>query len=338
MDLVEKIQKMESVPECTKNDSIVMGVLGAIEEGILIKGDIIPSVNQLSSKLGYARETVVKAYNELKDRGLVNSRKGIGYFIENENTNQKLKIALVMYGFLNFQQSFYNAFRKTLDDNYLIDVFFHHNNLEIYKTILNQINGKYGFYVIAPIQNVDDAEKYLETFLSDRLVIVDRFQYISNQVSYVAQEFGKNLSIVLESLLERINEFERLVLFFNNYSDYPIEILLSFQKFCRIHNIRNEIFEEYDEAYIKKNTVYLTIGDNDLWELLKECKLKGYVLGKEIGVLSHNDSIEKEIIEGGITTFSTDFKYMGKLTAEIIKNRKPNQMILPNILIRRNSL
>jgi DNA-binding LacI/PurR family transcriptional regulator len=71
---------------------------------------------------------------------------------------------------------------------------------------------------------------------------------------------------------------------------------------------------------------------------LKECKERGYVLGKDIGIISHNDSPEKEIIEGGITTFSTDFKSMAKQAAEFVKNRIATKVILPSILIRRNSL
>jgi DNA-binding transcriptional regulator YhcF (GntR family)/sulfur transfer complex TusBCD TusB component (DsrH family) len=337
MTLIEKIEETGKVLEFNKNDTIVIGITNAIEEGIISRGDNIPSVNQLSANLGYARETIVKAYSELKERGIINSKKGIGYFVENENTNQKLKIALVMYSFQNFQQVFYNSFRKALGENYQIDVFFHHNNFEIYKTILNQIQAKYGFYVIAPIQ-VEDAEKLLQGFSSEKLLIVDRFQHINNQVSYIAQEFKINLTNVLESLTDRIKEFSEFVFFYRKDADYPKELLVAFKDYCKKYQIKNTIYDEYDEQNLQKNTVYLAIGDNDLWELLKECKERGYVLGKDIGIISHNDSPEKEIIEGGITTFSTDFKSMAKQAADFVKNRIATKVILPSILIRRNSL
>jgi DNA-binding transcriptional regulator YhcF (GntR family)/histidinol phosphatase-like enzyme len=338
MSLLKKIEEVSKVMDYTKNDSIVLGIINSIDDGLILRGDSIPSVNQLSSQLGYARETVVKAYAELKLRGILNSKKGVGYFIENENTNQKLKIALVMYSFQAFQQVFYNSFRKALGENYQIDVFFHHNNLDIYKTILNQIQTKYGYYVVAPIQYVEGAESLLINFQSDRLLIIDRFQFVSDQVSYISQEFKNNMTLVLENLKNRINEFDEFIMFYKKKSDFPRELLFAFTDFCQKHKIKNAIYDEYDEQYLKKKTVYLAIGDSDLWELLKECKARSYVLGVEIGIISHNDSIEKEIIEGGITTFSTDFKSMAKMAAEVIINKKQMKMILPSILIRRKSL
>jgi DNA-binding transcriptional regulator YhcF (GntR family) len=338
MTLIEKIRDTGKILEFNKNDTIVNGITNAISEGIISRGNNLPSVNQLSSNLGFARETIVKAYSELKERGIIDSKMGVGYYVENENTNQKLKIALVMYSFQNFQQTFYNSFRKAIGENYQIDVFFHHNNIEIYKTILKQIQSKYGFYVIAPIQYLDDAEKLLQDFPVDKLLIIDRFQHISNQVSYITQEFKTNMMNVLESLTERIKEFNEFVFFYRNDADYPRELFWVFNEFCKKYQIKNTIYKEYDEGILQKGVVYLAIGDSDLWELLKESKEQGYILGKDIGIISHNDSPEKEIIEGGITTFSTDFKSMARQAADFVKNRIAIKVILPSILIRRNSL
>jgi DNA-binding LacI/PurR family transcriptional regulator len=47
---------------------------------------------------------------------------------------------------------------------------------------------------------------------------------------------------------------------------------------------------------------------------------------KDIGMISYNDSLLKEVIEGGITTISTDFKLMGKQLAEMIKNNDPKRI------------
>jgi DNA-binding LacI/PurR family transcriptional regulator len=45
-------------------------------------------------------------------------------------------------------------------------------------------------------------------------------------------------------------------------------------------------------------------------------------LGEDIGFISHNDDIVKEIIFDGVTTFSTDFAAMGKKAAEFVLDRK----------------
>ena len=48
--------------------------------------------------------------------------------------------------------------------------------------------------------------------------------------------------------------------------------------------------------------------------------------------------IAPEIVEGAITTISTDFKMMGKRLAEMILNEEKAQIENPNHLIIRNSL
>jgi DNA-binding LacI/PurR family transcriptional regulator len=46
----------------------------------------------------------------------------------------------------------------------------------------------------------------------------------------------------------------------------------------------------------------------------------------------------KEIVEGGITVISTDFRKMGEQAAEFVKNKQKLQEILATSLILRNSL
>ena len=61
-------------------------------------------------------------------------------------------------------------------------------------------------------------------------------------------------------------------------------------------------------------------------------------MAKDVGLISYNDTILKEILEGGITTISTDFKKMGKALAKIIFEKKKVTIENPNDLIVRNSL
>jgi len=337
MGLYLKIQALQEVNSLTKREKIVRGITECLSDDILERGDILPSVNELSSKLGYSRETVVKAYKTLKERGLVNSKHGLGYFISNADVDQKLNIALVLYGFQTFQQDFYGKFRKTLGDTYQIDVFFHHNNMHMYQSILNTIKLQYGMYVIAPIQTQDAAHQLLD-FPKDKLLIIDRYQYLGDDVSHITQEFETSLSLVFESLETRIKDFSKIILFYRDDTDYPSGIYSSFMNFCKTKKIDVEVYKEYDESLLQKDIIYFTIGDTDLWQLLKDAKNHELEIGSDIGILSHNDSPVKEIIQGGITTFSTDFKLMAQKAAKYVIERKPAKEIIPCLLIRRKSL
>ncbi|RZA09651.1 MAG: GntR family transcriptional regulator [Moraxellaceae bacterium] len=56
-------------------------VVGLILEGVYKEGDAIPSVRQVSSDYQINHLTVAKAYQELVDLGLVESRRGMGMYV-----------------------------------------------------------------------------------------------------------------------------------------------------------------------------------------------------------------------------------------------------------------
>ena len=55
-------------------------------------------------------------------------------------------------------------------------------------------------------------------------------------------------------------------------------------------------------------------------------------------MIAYNDSLLKEIVEGGITTITTDFKHMGTQLAEMVTNKEYLIIENPSSLIIRNSL
>ncbi len=336
-EVYQKIQELEEVALLSKHEQLVSGIINAIDEEILIQGTMLPSVNSMVRDLGFARKTIVKAYNELKERGIVESKKRLGYFIADKATDLTMKVAVLLYAFHPFQEIFYNTFREELGENYKLDVFFHHNNIEVYENILTSITGKYGMYVVAPIHHYK-TKKLLNKIPSNRLLLVDRFEPIGDEYSFIAQEFEKSTYNVLVDLKNEILKFNELVLFYKDDADYPDGSLKAFQRFVKDYNIKNRIEYKYEVGKVKKGTVYITFGDIDLWALLKDCNENGFQLGKDIGILSTNDSPVKEFISGGITTFCVDFEAMAKMSANYIKNREEVRQIIPAQLQRRNSL
>ncbi len=52
--------------------------------------------------------------------------------------------------------------------------------------------------------------------------------------------------------------------------------------------------------------------ENDLVLLLKKLNQTNLVLGKDIGIISYNETPVKEILRDGITVISTDFQNLGQ--------------------------
>src|SRR5690349_1876119 len=149
--VLEKILELEAIPSYSKHDRLVQGIINAIDEKLITRGERLPTVNVMIHELHFARETVVKGYKDLIRRGIVESKGRKGYFVSNGNTGQIAKVALMMYLMDSFQEQFYRSFRDELGSKVQIDIFFHHGNIEIFETILNIIRGKYSMYVISPI-------------------------------------------------------------------------------------------------------------------------------------------------------------------------------------------
>jgi DNA-binding transcriptional regulator YhcF (GntR family) len=336
MSLIDNIIKLKENQHLLKHEQLVQGVIQAIDEGALQRGDQLPSINNMVSELGYARKTIVKAYEELKARGLVESKKLKGYFIISDETKITLRIALLLFAFQRFQEEFYNTFRKELGKRFQIDVFFHHNNIDIFKTIFCNVRGKYGKYVVAPIPD-PRIPSLLATVPPEKLLIIDRYLPMPPAYSYIAQEFEESTYSRLVELLPAIRKYKKFI-FIDGATDSPVELKRAFSRFIKEYAICSGIEKKYKPGSLKKGTLYFLISDTFLWDVLKDCRNNEYAIGKDIGILSHDDHVVKELVFGGITTISTDFNHMAKMAADHIKEETVSQVIMPMELLKRNSL
>ena len=76
--MIISINKADKTPYYLQ---ISMAIKKKIMEGVLLDGFVLPSERELAKLIGVHRNTVTKAYNELKSEGLVISSHGIGYRI-----------------------------------------------------------------------------------------------------------------------------------------------------------------------------------------------------------------------------------------------------------------
>ena len=82
----------------------------------------------------------------------------------------------------------------------------------------------------------------------------------------------------------------------------------------------------------------MTLDDSSLISIIKQVKEKKIKIKRDIGIISFNESPLKEIIEGGITTISTNFSMMGKKLAEMIESNSRTLIENEIKLITRNSI
>src|SRR5882757_2969208 len=244
VDVFAKIRELAEVPSFSKHDRLVQGIINAIDEKIIVRDDMLPSVNTMIKELHFSRETIVKGFRELISRGLIESKNRLGYFVANGNTDQSLKVALLMYNLDTFEEQFYRNFRQELGKGVHLNIYFHHGNIEIFETILQQIKGKYGMYVVAPIPHPRTKE-VLDIIPRNKFLMFDRYEPLNGEFNHITQEFGHASYNVFSKLAPKIKQFDEFIFYHSQNSLDPKEIVQSFKKFLKDFSIKGRIVEEY---------------------------------------------------------------------------------------------
>ncbi|WP_225974422.1 type 1 periplasmic-binding domain-containing protein [Arachidicoccus ginsenosidivorans] len=78
--------------------------------------------------------------------------------------------------------------------------------------------------------------------------------------------------------------------------------------------------------------------EDDLVRLIEIIQDRQLITGKDIGVISYNETPIKRIILSGITTISTDFIAMGREAAALISKGEKALMPIPFKIHLRDSL
>jgi DNA-binding transcriptional regulator YhcF (GntR family) len=317
----------------TKLQQLIHAVTEAIHLGILKEGDFLPSVNQLNKDSGISRDTVFKAYTNLKKRSIISSTPTKGYFVAAES----FKVFVLLDDFSAFKEQFYQSFRASLPANYSVDLLFHHYNPDIFDQLILNSLGRYSMYVIMNINNkgLEDVVRKIDP---KKLLILDMGADPRNEISSLTQDFNLAVYNCLMSGLDLLKKYKEFILVFPEDTPHPDETIGAFNRFCGDKELQHTVLENIDDREVQPGQAYLVIKDSDLVKIVKDCKRNGYQIGSEVGIISYNDAPMKEIVGSGITVISTDFIRMGRDCANYIVTKNHINDVIPTQLIIRGSL
>lgn len=328
-----KIKSKIGIP---KYKQIINSIEEMIVTGVLQKGDQIPSINKIKNDHNLSRDTVLMAFNELKNRGIIQSVVGKGYYVSSENVSVSQKIFLLFDELNSFKEDLYNSFLENLGNDIQVDIYFHHFNKNSFSKLIQENVGDYNYYVIMPA-NMEGTNDDIQNLPEDKVYILDQIHDDLTKYSAVYQNFDKAIFNNLTKANHLIKKYKKLVLVFNK-NKQPKGMRNGFIMFCEENNKSYELVNDLTDRELQKGEVYIMPDDKSLLRVIKKMKESQLELVNDIGVISYNDTLLKEIVEGGITTISTDFNAMGKRLAEMILDKEQGQIENPNKLIIRNSL
>lgn len=295
--------------------------------------DALPSINQLSQNYKVSRDTVFKAFIDLKERGIIDSTPGKGYYV----VNRKKSILLLLDEYSPFKDTLYNSFVRCLSSRYKVDLWFHQYNENLFNAILRESLGKYNKYVVMNFDN----EKFspnLYKIPSSKLLLLDFGKFDKKDYSYICQDFDDSFYQALLQLTERLQSYQKLVLVFVKGTKHPHSTCTSFLKYCADRKFVCEVKDDIEGLTVRKGEVYIAIRQVDVVNIIKQSRVENLVCGVDFGLLAYNETPAYEVIDRGITTLSIDWEKMGTLAADFIVSGKQIHEYLPTEVHLRGSL
>ena len=324
-----------------KFQQLIDFIINAIEDGSLVRGQRLPSINAVSKSSGVARMTVAKAYDELRALGLVTSHHGKGFYVNSTDTRSQLNIFVLFDALTPYKEILYENMLKILGEDVNINIFFHHHNLKVFENLILNNLGTYNFYVIMP-HFYQDVTSILEQIPKEKLLILDiDVPKFGNDYAILYQNFEQNIYQGLSEAELLIKNYQTLTLILSSKSfQYtPDGIIKGFERFCQEKGISHKIISNLEEQqHLKKDHAYLLFREDDLVRAINWSNKKGLKIGKNIGLISYDDTPIKEILAEGISVISNDFALMGKRAAEMILSKEKGRFVNQSKFIKRHSL
>lgn len=333
-----RIDEFSATP---KYQQLINAVLKGIEQGRLQLNDILPSINDLSYELDVSRDTAEKGYRYLKKTGVLGSVPGKGYFIKNTTLEQENNICLLFNKLSAHKKIIYDSFVAALGNTAAIDFYIYNNDFALFRKLLSSKTEDYTHFVIIPhfIEGGEKAYEVINTIPKEKLILLDKkIAGITGEYAAVYENFAKDIYHALETAAERLSKYHTLKIIFPKSSYYPVEIIDGFNRFCQDYAFNYATVNNIKEETISPGEVYITVMEDDLVKLIERLLQLNLKAGRDVGIISYNETPIKKIILEGITTISTDFAEMGRMAAQLVIQGTRDHLEVPFQLTLRNSL
>ncbi len=338
MEMYSDILKDSQIP---KYKQIMKLIVSDIQAGIYALGERIPSINEISEEYLVSRDTVEKAYKKLRNQGILESVPGKGFYVCNTSLSNAIKVCLLFNKLSNYKKETYDGFVKTLADAAMVDLHIYNYNVKLFDRIISVNLDAYDYFVIVPhfhpgSPGIDEIVKKIP---ADKVIIIDKkINSLFNDYPTVYQDFEHDIIDALTMGKDLLDKYHQLNLVYPLKRFFSKEIAIGFTRFCNENKIPYKIIDRIEEEEVRKHEAFVVISDEDLVYLIKQLDQLKLTPGKDIGIISYNETPVKQVLAGGITTISTNHEQIGEQAARMVLHKKPGRIKIPFNFIRRHSL
>jgi DNA-binding transcriptional regulator YhcF (GntR family) len=299
----------------------------------------LPTISDVSEYYKLSKVTVSRAYNHLKKRGIITNTKG-KFFVVTEKAN-RLKILLLFNKLEDNKRNIYEAIQDVFQGSAQIDLQVYYSNYITFQNIINESLYKYDYYIIMPHfyhdAIIEDNFSFLKRISSEKLLFIDKLiPEVDRFQGAVLQDFDSDMYLGLEKTKLLISKYKEIRFIKRKHSHHPVEAIDAIKRYCVTQGIIFNKIDNIENESIASNTIYIATTDKDLALLIKKIRSSVHVIGKDVGIISYNETILKELLN--VTVFSTNFYQMGKTIANMIIEQKFEVKINPFDIIIRDTL
>lgn len=318
-------------------------IIAAVENGHFKKEDVLPSINELSFVLEISRDTAEKGYRYLKNKGVIVSVPGKGFYIANADFKTQTKVFLLFNKLSAHKKIIYDSFVAALGDNVSIDFYIYNNDFSIFKKLILNKHTDYSHYVIIPhfVEGGEKVHEIINTLPAEKLIILDKkIPGVNSPYTSIYENFEKDIYGALTQAKGALMKYQTLKIIFPEKSYYSKDIVNGFKRFCQQYAFNHVIVKDIQTEPISSGEAYINLMEDDLVTLIERIIALDLKIGQDVGVISYNETPLKKLLLNGITTISTDFKWMGNMAATMIKDKSagPQDIEIPFYLTLRSSL
>lgn len=315
-------------------------IISQIEKNKLGINDRLPSLNQLTNDLKISKETALKGLTYLSEKGIIESEYRKGYYVKALKQHRPYRICLIFDKMNILRDRVYQSFLEHVKDQAEVDVYFHHHNIKVFEKLIEENLNNYTHFVIVTFFKEAPTDILNQIPPHKRVIIDHREEHLSGSYTCIYQDHKSDIYDSLTTLVPQLEKYKRLVLVAPPEAFHAKDLVAGFESFALEYNKPYVVIHAVEESFVKIGDAYITFSryDQDDVDIIKITRRKKWKLGKDIGLISYNDTAVKEVLEDGITVISTDFNKMGEEAAKAILNKNTLTIRDHAKVILRNSL
>lgn len=264
-------------------------LLNKIHNGELKEGEKLPSIVDASESYELSRDTVLRAYKDLYNKGLLTSVYRKGYFVSNPVLGKPTKrVLMITSGLTSANFLFYQKLSRIMEDNDIeYDFKVYHNNMDRLSYLMDEAVGNYHTFIVDP--QLLSTEKVVEIVKSK--VVKDEIILLNDQNTggllckrHIQFDIKNDLYTALIKLSERLDHYQTLNLMLPEKEYFPYRLINGFFDYCDNHNKSGHLLEEVKG--VKRGNAYIAIDEKSLFAVLNSACQSSIEPGEDIGLLA----------------------------------------------------